>query len=207
MKSVFKITDPLIIDDTLSTIEYGTLALCVDNTPYSVPLNYVHDGDIIYFHGAKKGKKMQILKENANASFSVVQSYSVIQSYFSSTEQLACPATHFFKSIIIDGKIQMVESYDEKVKALSLLMKKLQKEGGYKPLDDKVYEKMINAVAVYKLNPKDINAKFKFGQNLSDERFDMVIEHLKNRATKVDNATIEMMINERNKNEIKNSSN
>jgi uncharacterized protein len=199
MKSVFKITDPLIIDDTLSTLEYGTLALCVDNIPYSVPLNYVHDGDIVYFHGSKKGKKMQILKENSNASFSVVQSYSVIQSYFSSTEQLACPATHFFKSIIIDGKIQMVESYDEKVKALSLLMKKLQKEGGYKPLDDKVYEKMINAVAVYKLNANEVNAKFKFGQNLSDERFDMVIEHLKNRGTKVDNATINMMINEREK--------
>lgn len=207
MKSVFKITDSLIIDDVLSNVEYGTLALCVDNIPYSVPINFVHDKETIYFHGSKKGKKMKMLNENTNASFSVVESYSIIQSYFSSTEQLACPATHFFKSIIIDGQIQMVDNYDEKVKALSLLMEKLQKEGGYKPLSDNIYKKMINAVAVYSLNKKELNAKFKFGQNLSDERFDMVIKHLKERDTKVDRATINMMIKQKEKNEIKNSRN
>lgn len=198
MKSVFQITDSIIIDDVLSSVEYGTLALCVDNIPYSIPLNFAHDEESVYFHGNKKGKKMQMIYENANASFSVVQSYSVIQSYFSSNEQLACPATHFFKSIIIDGRIEIVDSYEEKIKAMSLLMEKLQKEGGYKPFTDKVYEKMLNAVAVYKLNKKELTAKFKFGQNLSDERFDMVIEHLKKRDTKIDNATIEMMLNQRN---------
>ena len=198
MKSVFQITDSIIIDDVLSSVEYGTLALCVDNIPYSIPVNFAHNEKSVYFHGNKKGKKMQMIYENANASFSVVQSYSVIQSYFSSNEQLACPATHFFKSIIIDGQIEIVDSYEEKIKAMSLLMKKLQKEGGYKPFTDKVYEKMLNAVAVYKLNKKELTAKFKFGQNLSDERFDMVIEHLKKRDTKIDNATIEMMLNQRN---------
>jgi uncharacterized protein len=197
MKSVFEITDTLIIEDVLSTIEYGTLALCVDNIPYSVPINFVHSEGVTYFHGSKKGKKMQMLKTNANASFSVVESYSIIQSYFSSTDQLACPATHFFKSIIIDGELELVDNYDEKIKVFSLLMQKLQKEGGYKPFTDKVYEKMINAVCVFKLNQKELTAKFKFGQNLSDEKFDMVISHLKNRATKVDMATIDMMINER----------
>jgi uncharacterized protein len=197
MKSVFQIRDSIIIDDVLSSVEYGTLALCVDNTPYSIPLNFVHDKESIYFHGSKKGKKMQMIYENTNASFSVVQSYSIIQSYFSSNDLLACPATHFFKSIIIDGQIEIIDSYEEKVKAMSLLMEKLQKEGGYKPFTDKAYEKMLNAVAVYKLNKKNLTAKFKFGQNLSDERFDMVIEHLKKRNTKIDNATIEMMLNQR----------
>lgn len=197
MKSVFQIRDSIIIDDVLSSVEYGTLALCVDNTPYSIPLNFVHDKESIYFHGSKKGKKMQMIYENTNASFSVVQSYSIIQSYFSSNDLLACPATHFFKSIIIDGQIEIIDSYEEKIKAMSLLMEKLQKEGGYKPFTDKAYEKMLNAVAVYKLNKKNLTAKFKFGQNLSDERFDMVIEHLKKRNTKIDNATIEMMLNQR----------
>ncbi|WP_368030192.1 pyridoxamine 5'-phosphate oxidase family protein [Arcobacter sp. s6] len=197
MKSVFQIRDSIIIDDVLSSVEYGTLALCVDNTPYSIPLNFVHDKESIYFHGSKKGKKMQMIYENTNASFSVVQSYSIIQSYFSSNDLLACPATHFFKSIIINGQIEIIDSYEEKVKAMSLLMEKLQKEGGYKPFTDKAYEKMLNAVAVYKLNKKNLTAKFKFGQNLSDERFDMVIEHLKKRNTKIDNATIEMMLNQR----------
>ena len=44
---------------------------------------------------------IDILKNNQFASFSVVESYSMIQSYFSSNDKLACPATQFFKSIIM----------------------------------------------------------------------------------------------------------
>ena len=112
MKSQFEIKDKVIIDDILNNAQYGTLALCVDNKPYSVPINFVQIEDDIYFHGGKKGKKMQFIKNNTIASFSIVEPYSMIQSYFSSTENLACPATHFFKSIIIDGNIKIVNNYN-----------------------------------------------------------------------------------------------
>jgi nitroimidazol reductase NimA-like FMN-containing flavoprotein (pyridoxamine 5'-phosphate oxidase superfamily) len=117
----------------------------------------------------------------------------MIQSYFSSNDELACPATQFFKSIIIDGEIKFVENYDEKVKVLSELMKKLQKEGKHKPLSDEVYQKAINATTIYKLIPNEIKAKFKFGQHLNQERFDMIIKHLEERGNKKDTLTIKLM--------------
>ncbi|XPV69379.1 MAG: pyridoxamine 5'-phosphate oxidase family protein [Halarcobacter sp.] len=193
MKQIFEITNKEIINEVLNNAEYGTLALCDNNKPYSLPINFVEYNDEIYFHGSKKGRKMDILKNNQFASFSVVESYSMIQSYFSSNDGLACPATHFFKSIIIDGEIKFIENYDEKVQALSELMKKLQKEGKYKPLSDEVYQKSIDATTIYKLVPNKIKAKFKFGQHLNQDRFNMIIKHLEERGNKKDILTIKLM--------------
>ncbi|MCF6173566.1 MAG: pyridoxamine 5'-phosphate oxidase family protein [Campylobacteraceae bacterium] len=193
MKSIFGIRDQKIIQEVLDLAEYGTLAICKDNKPYSLPVNFVYLDKCIYFHGSLKGRKIDILKKNQLASFSVVEPYSVIQSYFSSTDNLACPSTHFFKSIMIDGRVEFVQNYEEKVQALSALMQKLQKEGGYKPLGEEVYKKMINATTVCKIIIDSISGKFKFGQHLSQERFDMIIEHLEKRGNKKDINTIKLM--------------
>ena len=193
MKSAFEITDQNIINDLLSSAEYGTLALCENNRPYSVPVNFVQHKDALYFHGAKKGRKMGILKTNDYASFSVVESHSLIQSYFSSTEGLACPASHFFKSVIIDGQIELVKDYEEKIEVFTALMQKLQPEGNYRPFTDKDYTTAVKATAVYKLIPSERRAKFKFGQHLDKERFEMILKHLKERGSEKDLQTIAMM--------------
>ncbi len=193
MKEIFEIKDKKIIDEILQSAEYGTLALCCDDIPYSIPVNFVKSGEVVYFHGSKKGKKMEILEKNPIASFSVVESCSVIPSYFSSKDNLACPATQFFKSITMDGEIVFVDDFDEKTKALSALMKKLQKEGGYKELSDEVYKKVIDITTIYKLVPKTTRAKFKLGQHLNQERFDMIIENLEKRGNKEDISTAKLM--------------
>ena len=194
MKTIFKIEDASIVNQMLDEAEYGTLALCADNKPYSLPINFMYLDDVVYFHGAKRGRKIDILKVNTFASFSVVESYSLIQSYFSSSDGLACPATQFFKSVIIDGQIEFVEDYDEKVTALTTLMKKHQPEGEYRPLSEDVYTKAVNATTLYKLVPKETSAKFKFGQNLTIERFDMIVEHLRARGSEKDLATVQQML-------------
>jgi len=193
LKKIFEITDKKVIKEVLDNAEYGTLALCKDNKPYNVPINFVEFDGNIYFHGAKQGKKIQMINENQYASFCVVESYSMIQSYFSSNDNLACPATQFFKSVIMDGKIEFVKDYDEKVKMLSAMMEKLQPEGKYKPLSEDVYEKAINATEIYKLVVETSCAKFKFGQHLNEERFGMIIKSLEERNDEKDRLTIELM--------------
>ena len=192
-RSDFEIHDEKIIDGVLATCEYGTLALSVEDKPYSLPINYVHEDNVIYFHGSLKGRKMEMLRANPHVSFSVVENYSVIQSYFSSTEGLACPATQFFKSVVIEGRIVIVEDFAEKIHALTLLMQKLQSEGGYKPFSDEAYKKMIDATAIFRLDVSERKAKFKFGQHLNQERFDMILKSLEERNSDLDSATIAMM--------------
>ncbi|WP_455756723.1 pyridoxamine 5'-phosphate oxidase family protein [Sulfurimonas sp.] len=202
MKQIFEIKDKKIIEDMMSKAEFGTLALSSENTPYSVPVNFVHEENVIYFHGSLSGRKMQVIKSNPKVSFSIVENFSLIASYFSSSEELACPATQFFKSISIDGNVKIVEEKQEKIKAMTLLMQKLQPEGHYKPFSDSAYDKMINATAVLRIDVKELRAKFKFGQQLDEQRFDMIISHLENRDSDVDKATIEMMKIHRKRDEV-----
>lgn len=190
----FEIKDKSIIENILNSVEYGTFALSMNNKPYSIPVNFVYESGIIYFHGAKKGKKKEYIQNNSLASFSVVEPFSMIQSYFSSNDDLACPATHFFQSVFCDGKITLVTEYDEKASALELIMKKLQSEGKYIPLNDEAYRKMINATEVFKFTIESMSGKIKLGQHLPSERFEMILEHLKNRGLEIDKLTIEKML-------------
>lgn len=193
MKKAFLIEDEKIIEDMLNDLEYGTLAICFENKPYSVPLNFVSFKNEIYFHGSKGGKKMKIIKENSWASFCVVEALSLLPSYFSSDDGSACPATQFFKSIIIDGKIKIIDEYEEKVLVMQALMQKLQKEGKYIPLSDDMYKKALGATCVYKLIVSERTCKFKVGQNLSKDRYERVSHNLKQRATKKDLQTLSLL--------------
>ncbi len=194
MKSQFEIQNYDEIKEILDNATYGTLALCSNNIPYSVPINFVCIDDDLYFHGSKSGKKMKFIHNNSKASFSVVESYSMIQSYFSSDDDLACPATHFFKSVCINGDIKIITDYKQKVEVLQALMEKLQPEGLYKPLSDEVYKKMINATEVFMLKSDDIKGKVKLGQHLPKDRFDKIIKHLQNRNSDIDKKTLKSMI-------------
>jgi nitroimidazol reductase NimA-like FMN-containing flavoprotein (pyridoxamine 5'-phosphate oxidase superfamily) len=199
MKPQFEIKDKNIINDILAGAQYGTLALSEDDIPYSVPVNFAHQGDVIYFHGSLNGRKAEMISKNPYCSFSLVEPYSMIQSYFSSSEGLACPATHFFRSVSIQGKIEIVSDYNEKVLALELLMQKLQSEGNYKPMSDEVYQKTINITQVFKILIADIKGKVKLGQHLPQERFDMILEHLELRGNEIDKLTIQEMREQREK--------
>ena len=193
MNPNFEIKDKVLIYDVLDKAEYGTLALCVENKPYAVPVNFVRIEDDIYFHGALKNKKMKMLEQNPNVSFSVVENYALIDSYFSSTEGLACPATQFFKSVSIEGRAEVLESREVKAKVFEALMQKLQPKGGYKPFSDKAYDIAIKATAVVKLQVENLSCKFKFGQHLNEERFEMIVSALLERGTQTDIQTIEIM--------------
>jgi nitroimidazol reductase NimA-like FMN-containing flavoprotein (pyridoxamine 5'-phosphate oxidase superfamily) len=193
MQKIVEITDKNLIKEVLDNVEYGTLALCVDNKPYSLPINFVEYNNEMFFHGAKKGKKIDYINKNANSSFSVVEAYSLLPSYFSTDTGNATPATHLFKSIIIDGKIEFVEDYNEKAQALEALMKKYQKEGNYTPLHDSMYEKIITATCIYKLIPEQTKAKFKLGQAFTKERYERVTSHLKQRGTPKDLETLKLI--------------
>ena len=197
MNPNFEIKDKVLIYDVLDKAEYGTLALCMDNKPYAVPLNFVRIGEDIYFHGAIKNKKMKMLEQNPLVSFSVVENYALIDSDFSSKEGLACPATQFFKSVSIDGVVEVLESREVKAKVFTALMQKLQPKGGYKPFINSEYDAAIKATAVVKIEIEKLTCKFKFGQHLNEERFEMIVSNLLARGTQIDRETVKLMKEQR----------
>lgn len=162
--------------------------------PRVTPLNFVYSEGSFYFHGSHAGGKMEAIRKQQKVCFTVADEYALIPSYFSDP-QLACPATSYFKSVTAYGIALPVEDVNEKAIVLSLFMKKLQPEGGYDSIhaEDPKYRSRLKGVAVVRITPDEITAKFKFGQNLKEEERSGVITGLSERNGPRDEETIEMM--------------
>ena len=95
---------------------YGVLALCGDGGfPYAVPINYVYDGGVIYFHGtAEGGHKLDSIKKCAQASFCVVEKADLAPEEFNT----------LFVSAIAFGRTEPITDAAEKRKVLELILQK-----------------------------------------------------------------------------------
>lgn len=162
--------------------------------PRVTPLNFVYMEGAFYFHGSHAGGKMESIRKQSRVCFTVADEYALIPSYFSDPH-MACPATSYFKSVTAYGTAEAVDDIREKATVLSLFMSKLQPEGGYDPIDaeDPKYRPRLKGVAVVRIVPDEITAKFKFGQNLKEEARSGVIAGLTERNQRRDEETIEMM--------------
>ena len=138
--------------ELLKSGEHGILALNGDDGyPYAVPITYRYLDNYIYFHSANHGYKIDILKRNTKASFSVILNVEVLPSKFSAS----------FESIIATGDIVFVEDKIEKDKILIDLIDRYSseyKEMGMKFVNGPFGEK----TAVFKMKIKEITGKGKY---------------------------------------------
>lgn len=182
-------------------VDIGHLGLVDKNGyPRIIPLNFIAIDWDIYVHGSLDGEKYELLKKNPKATFSVDYPYSYIPSYWKS-QKYACPATHFFKSLLIRGVGSLVENIETKAMVLQKLMEKYQPEGRHTPIsaDLSLYKKALRDVGVYKIKKRELSIKIKFGQNESDETVNKIIEGLKTRGSTIDHLTIVEITNLREK--------
>ncbi len=102
----------------LEKAKYITIAMCKDNEPYLVTLShgYDRDGHCIYFHCAKEGKKVDILREN-----NTVWGQALIDKGYA---QGVCD--HLYATAHFKGKVTFVENKKEKKYALEVMIKALE---------------------------------------------------------------------------------
>jgi len=131
------------------------LGLSEDNYPYIVPLNYGYTYEnenlTLFFHGAKEGKKIEVIQKNNNACFEIDCDTKLIEG--------ANPFDYGyeFKSIIGFGKIVFLETEDEKTTGLNQLMK--QQTG--KDIKYSFTEDELKNVCVYKMAVEEFTGKQK----------------------------------------------
>ena len=93
--------------------------LCMENIEgggYGIPINYAWDEeDSIYFHCAATGHKLSCLQNNPLVSLVVMKAPSVLGEQFSMA----------YESVIVQGNVDIVNSSEEKRKALALLIQRI----------------------------------------------------------------------------------
>lgn len=149
-----EIAAPDEIAAILEKCPVGHLALSDGDRAYVVPLNFAWktaDGKMtLYFHCAKEGRKIDLIRKNPNACFEADCSFSVVKG------SSACRWSALYESMIGEGRTALVDDPEEKREALDLLMKRYGFEGkpSYEPAE-------LAAVAVIRLELDAVSAKRK----------------------------------------------
>ena len=127
----------------------GVLALSGDGGyPYPVPLNYVYDGEYIYFHCAKTGHKIDSVNRCDKAGFCVVDKDEVMPEKF----------TTAYKSVIAFGRISLVKEEEEMRRATYLLSKKYSPEESDENISREIAA-FFPALAVMKMKIEHVTGK------------------------------------------------
>lgn len=146
-----EITDNQEILSIIKNCEVCTIAFFDEEYPYVVPLNFgvqlENNQFTLYFHGANAGKKIELSKKNNHVSFEMHCSTKLISG------ERACDFTMEYESVCGNGTLEMIDD-EEKLSALQSLMKQYDTQKEYK-----FDEKMVNAIAVLKLNVNEIAGK------------------------------------------------
>ncbi len=111
-----EITDRNEIDEILSSTRVMHLALADGDSPFLVPIFYAYDGTSIYFHSAKAGTKIEILKRNPKVCFEVSIDHGVIES------NKACDFEARHRTVIGFGKARFIEEEAEKMQLLDRIV-------------------------------------------------------------------------------------
>lgn len=99
----------------LKKCEYATLAtINPDGTPYCIPISPAMIGDVLYFHCALEGKKLDNIKRNPSVCLSAVSHSKLIPEQF----------TTEFESAVALGECQLVTDDEEKISALRAICEK-----------------------------------------------------------------------------------
>lgn len=116
----------------------------------------------IYMHSHPIGEKIENIKRNSKVGFEVDTYVCFLPSYYFHPTD-ASQADTLYISVVIKGKASIVKDTEEKASALNALMKKYQKEGGYKSLSSNMGS--VREVTVLKVEPDQIRGKYKIGQH------------------------------------------
>jgi nitroimidazol reductase NimA-like FMN-containing flavoprotein (pyridoxamine 5'-phosphate oxidase superfamily) len=134
----------------LQESKYITIAMCKDNEPYLVTLShgYDHVNNVIYFHCANEGRKIDILKEN-----SIVWGQAILDKGY-----ITGKCDQLYATTQFQGKVKFIKDIEEKKHALISMINQLEE----KP--EKVIKKQITDDSLKRVNIGRIDIDYMSGK-------------------------------------------
>lgn len=115
-----EITDLTQIKEIMEACSCCHLGLSDEKYPYIVPLNFGFKEEngrfTLYFHGAKEGRKIELIRKHPDACFEMETGYALKK------DELACNHSAAFQSIIGEGTVTLLGAPEEKKEGLRQIM-------------------------------------------------------------------------------------
>lgn len=147
-----ELRDTAEIQRILEEAKVLRLGLRDGDYPYIVPLHYgyVYEGDGLrfYMHGAKAGKKYELVKASSHA---FVELDCAVET--TGEGDIACVYGANYASLMARGEVCLVEELDEKIEGLKLLMR------AQTGRDFEITEQQAAGVAVFRFDAAEYSAK------------------------------------------------
>ncbi|KAK8889219.1 hypothetical protein M9Y10_033965 [Tritrichomonas musculus] len=131
--------------------------------PYVVPLSFgmkwekESDNPSFYFHSAKNGRKIQLLKNNSHACITLVKSCNInpVENIGQNSDICEASIIHY-ESVIAEGQFEIIKNEKEKQEALSIILDHYDQPTG--PMSMQT----LSQTCVFKLTTENISGKKNF---------------------------------------------
>ena len=143
-----EITDRSEMESILHKAIVCRIAMSDNNMPYVIPVNFGYKDDILYFHSAIEGKKIDILKKNNKVCFEVDIDHEIIE------HKRPCSFSMRYLSVIGFGAATFIDDLEKKKKALSIIMDHYATGN-----DFEFRERMLNRIEVVKVQIDSMTGK------------------------------------------------
>lgn len=137
------------IDKTIRACKTCFLAMSDNDLPYVLPMNFALDGDSVILHSAQSGRMWETLKKNQN----VCINWTLGEDLAWQDVKVGCSYRVKSKSVLVEGKIEFIDDFDEKTRCMNLMMSQ------YSDRDFKFSKPAIENVGIIKVAIEKITAK------------------------------------------------
>jgi nitroimidazol reductase NimA-like FMN-containing flavoprotein (pyridoxamine 5'-phosphate oxidase superfamily) len=144
------IEDPATLRRILGKAKHITVAMCKDGMPYLVSLSHGYDEeqDLVYFHCAPEGKKLDYMRANPTIWGQAVLDFGFFDGHDDCRQE--------FASVMFQGEVTFVEDPEEKLHAFVMTNKQLDapSEGLQRVLDEHLERATVGKIRMSKLTGK-----------------------------------------------------
>ena len=138
-------------EEAIAIVDENQFAvLCLNDPagrPYGLPMDYVRQGNSLYFHGSKEGRKVNSMKATPWACAVIIGENEIVPNKFGRK----------YKSVIVEGGIELIDEPEFKRQVMTWVVKRKSPDYFEKGLT--VIKKMLDRVLVYKMNMETISGK------------------------------------------------
>lgn len=137
------ITDKEEMIKIIEACQVVRIGMMDEDEVYILPMNFGYTWEneelVFYLHGALEGRKMEVLKKCPKVGFELDCEHELVEG------KLPCQYVFKFASVVGNGTAELVEDPQEKMRALSILMKHVSEK------EFEFNEKLVSIVSVVKV--------------------------------------------------------
>lgn len=142
-----EIKNPKLLETILQSATICRLGIHNGNYPYVVPMNYGYDGKYIYFHCARQGKKLDLLRKDNRVGFEIEAEHELVKG------PKSCDWTTKYRSVFGQARVEIVDDATAKRKGLDAIMQQHGK------MENAYSDAMVNHIYILKLHIEAISGK------------------------------------------------